>query len=194
MESNTIHFVVNYPYARKAERYRKRVERKRAKARYTKKAVSLLVLVSLFLLVFGEVYSPPERGARVAKSVYARFESGWVYPSKPIIQNLVMEQSATFTATAYCLCEKCCGEWARKRGPGPAVGAAGTPLVPGVSVAIDRNFFEFGTKFLDESGNIYVAQDTGSGVNGYWVDIFMGSHQEAKQFGMQDIVLSWEGN
>lgn len=99
-------------------------------------------------------------------------------------------QSHEFTVTAYCACEKCCGSWASKRN-GPVVGAAGTELIPGVSVAIDHSLFSFGTKFYDADGNIYVAADTGSGVNGYWIDIYMADHEQAKAWGKQTMVLSW---
>lgn len=104
---------------------------------------------------------------------------------------LVIQNKATFVATAYCGCDTCCGVWASMRGSGPICGAAGVPLFPGVSVAVDNSIFAFGTTFTDEQGNAYVAADTGSGVKGYHIDIYMSDHQQAKEFGRQEIVLSW---
>ena len=37
-----------------------------------------------------------------------------------------------FRVTAYCACEKCCGEWAKNRPNGVVYGAAGIELVAGV--------------------------------------------------------------
>lgn len=95
----------------------------------------------------------------------------------------------TFTATAYCSCEKCCRVWATKRGPGPVVGAAGVPLIPGTSVAIDSSVYSFGTKFIDRDGHEYIAADTGLGVKGNHIDIYFSDHQEALQWGVQYLEL-----
>lgn len=97
---------------------------------------------------------------------------------------------AEFTVTAYCPCEKCCGSWALNR-EGPVVGAACVPLVPGVSVAVESSIFPLGTTFVDADGNQYIAHDTGSGVVGFWVDIFCETHEEAVSIGMQHRTLYW---
>lgn len=110
---------------------------------------------------------------------------------QPVVQEPTqLMRSHEFTVTAYCPCEICCGSWALKRN-GPVVGAAGTELIPGVSIAVDTSLFKLGTKLYDEYGNEYIAADTGSGVNGYWIDIYMETHEQAKEFGKQTWVLSW---
>lgn len=112
-------------------------------------------------------------------------------PTLEELQNPIPEtQSAEFTVTAYCSCEICCGKWALNR-QGPVVGAAGVPLVPGVSVAVDTDYIPLGTKLYDENGNEYIAADTGSGVVGYWMDIYMVDHQSARNWGKQTLTLSW---
>lgn len=112
-------------------------------------------------------------------------------PTLEELQNVPQEvHSAEFTVTAYCSCEKCCGSWAKNR-QGPVVGAAGVSLVAGYSVAVDNSIFPFGTVFTDPDGNEYVAADTGSGVNGYWLDIYMEDHEAARAWGKQTITLSW---
>lgn len=98
--------------------------------------------------------------------------------------------SAKFTVTAYCSCEKCCGKWALDR-KGPVVGAAGVPLIPDVSVAVDNSIFPFGTVFTDPQGHEFIAADTGSGVEGYWIDIYMDDHEVAKAWGKQEVTLTW---
>lgn len=105
--------------------------------------------------------------------------------SEPVYQN-----SAEFVVTAYCACEKCCGKWAALQGE-TIVGAAGIPLVNGVSVAVDNSLFKFGTEFHDSEGNTYIAADTGSGVNGCHIDIYMNDHQSAREVGKYTKTLYW---
>lgn len=116
----------------------------------------------------------------------------------PVLEQLSCEEenvvpgvhSAEFTATAYCSCERCCGKWAKDRN-GPVVGAAGVPLIPDVSVAVDNSLFKFGTVFTDPQGHEFIAADTGSGVDGYWIDIYMEDHEAASAWGLQKVVLTW---
>ncbi len=105
----------------------------------------------------------------------------------------IVYNSAVFRATAYCACEKCCGKWAQSNTvDGSVYGAAGVALISGVSVAIDNDLFSFGTEFHDDSGNMYIAADTGGAIEGYRIDVFFSSHEEAVQFGVQEITLYWE--
>lgn len=114
-----------------------------------------------------------------------------IAPTLEELQNVPQEvHSAEFTVTAYCSCEKCCGSWAKNR-QGPVVGAAGTELIPDVSVAVDNSIFSFGTVFTDPQGHEFIAADTGSGVEGYWLDIYMEDHEVAKQWGKQKVTLTW---
>lgn len=76
------------------------------------------------------------------------------------------------TLSFYCPCEKCCGQWA-----GGAT-ASGTTPTPGRTVACE---LPFGTRLMIE-GHEYVVEDRG--VSGMWVDIFVGSHEEALQRGL----------
>ena len=100
--------------------------------------------------------------------------------------------SAEFVVTAYCACEICCGKWSQVNSKGGVVkGAAGVPLVSGVSVAIDRDQFSYGQEFFDEYGNRYVAADTGGAIKGYHIDIFTSSHEEARSYAKSTKVLYW---
>lgn len=83
-----------------------------------------------------------------------------------------------FKLTAYCPCSKCCGKW------------AGSPTASGVmptinhTIAVDTRIIPFGTKVII-NGIVYVAEDTGSAINGNKIDIYMSSHDEALNFGVQ---------
>lgn len=97
-------------------------------------------------------------------------------------------QYIEFLATAYCGCEHCCGKWGANR-QGVVIGAAGVPLVEGVSIAVDNSIYKFGTEFVDESGHTYIAADTGGAIKGNRIDVYFDSHQDALVFGRQTVYL-----
>ena len=93
-----------------------------------------------------------------------------------------------FRATAYCECEKCCGVWASKREDGKVVGASGKELIPNYSIAVDTKVIPMGTKVYI-NGKEYIAQDTGGAIKGNRIDIYMSTHQEALNWGVQYVAI-----
>lgn len=83
-----------------------------------------------------------------------------------------------FKLTAYCNCSTCCGKW------------SGSPTASGAmpkanhTIAVDTSVIPFGTEVII-NGNTYVAEDTGSAIKGNKIDIYMSSHEEALNFGVQ---------
>lgn len=100
------------------------------------------------------------------------------------------ENRAMFKVTHYCGCSKCCGKWS-SGSEDIAIGAYGTKLKAYQSIAVDPNVIPLGTILHDGTGKQYVAEDTGSAINGYRIDIFTGNHQEAKELGVKEIELYW---
>lgn len=82
----------------------------------------------------------------------------------------------TWTATAYCACPICCGSYAS------GYTASGTLATQGRTVACSD--LEFGTQLLIND-HVYTVEDRG--VEGAWVDIYFESHEEALNFGMQQV-------
>lgn len=84
-----------------------------------------------------------------------------------------LEYLGEFVCTTYCPCRKCNGHWG-------AIDGYGNPLVLG-TVAVDPKVVPMQTHLIIDGYDIeFVARDTGSGVNGKHVDIFMPvSHSEA---------------
>jgi len=84
-----------------------------------------------------------------------------------------LEYLGEFVCTTYCPCRKCNGKWG-------AIDGYGNPLVLG-TVAVDPGVVKLQTHLIIDGYDIeFVARDTGSGVNGKHVDIFMPvSHSEA---------------
>ena len=102
------------------------------------------------------------------------------------------EKSAQFTVTHYCGCVKCCGGWS-DGSELDAVGAAGTKLTPYYSVAVDTSIIPLGTILYDMEGNEYKAEDTGSAIDDYRIDIFIGDHEEALKLGIKhNATFYWE--
>ena len=93
---------------------------------------------------------------------------------EPAIDTSQGKYLGRFKLTAYCTCSICCGKWA---GGGTASGA---PATPGRTVAMAG--VPFGTK-LSINGHIYTVEDRGTAYG--HVDILMGSHSQATQFGMK---------
>lgn len=83
-----------------------------------------------------------------------------------------------FKLTAYCPCEICCGKWAGGNT------ASGTKPTANKMIAVDTNVIPFGTKVVI-NGSTYIAEDTGSAINGNKIDIYMESHKAALNFGVQ---------
>ena len=100
------------------------------------------------------------------------------------------ENRAIFKVTHYCGCSKCCGKWS-SGSESDAIGACGTKLKAYQSIAVDPKVIPLGTILHDNTGKQYVAEDTGSAINGYRIDIFTGNHQEAKELGVKEIELYW---
>ena len=69
--------------------------------------------------------------------------------------------------------------------------ATGTKPTFGRTIAVDPKVIPLGTILHDSTGKQYVAEDTGSAINGYRIDIFTGNHQEAKELGVKEIELYW---
>ena len=112
------------------------------------------------------------------------------------IDTEVKPEPETYTITAYCSCEKCCGEWATKRNGGPVIGAYGVELTPDYSVAAP---LPYGTK-LKIDGKTYEVQDTTASwivdrYSGRIIDIYVGdSHEDALKWGKVEMEVEIVGD
>lgn len=86
------------------------------------------------------------------------------------------EYLGEFKLTAYCSCEKCCGKWAKY-----GLTSSGTTPEEGRTVAC--NSIAAGTKIVI-NGHEYTVEDTGN-MKDNVIDIYMASHEDACEFGVQ---------
>ena len=94
-----------------------------------------------------------------------------------------------FKLTAYCSCEKCCGEWADCRpvdeyGNELVYGASGEVLTAGYSIAVDPDVIPYGTVVII-NGQEYEAHDCGGAIKDNRIDVYFNNHEDALEFGVQ---------
>lgn len=102
----------------------------------------------------------------------------------------IYEHTDNFLVTNYCGCSKCCGKYSGGS-QSEAYGALGTKLTPCYSIAVDPNLIPLGTILWDEEGNYYKAEDTGSAIKSYHIDLFTGDHEAALKAGVYYKQLYW---
>lgn len=96
-----------------------------------------------------------------------------------------VEYVGEFTATAYCGCEACNGKWAGQ----PT--ASGTDYEEGRTAAVDPSVIPLGStiavEYSDGSIGEYIAEDTGSGIRGNTLDVYIEDHCRASGFGVKTV-------
>lgn len=104
----------------------------------------------------------------------------------------------TYTLTAYCSCQICCGEYALNRptdenGDPIVYTSIGAIAKAGTTIAVDPSIIPYGTE-VKINGHTYIAQDCGGAIKGNRIDVYFDKHQEALQFGVQtaDIFILME--
>lgn len=98
------------------------------------------------------------------------------------------------TATAYCLCQKCCGK--SPSSPGYGVTASGLKIIPGTGmkvIAVDPKVIPLGSKVYVQGLNgawdygYAVAGDTGGAIKSMKIDLYMDSHEETLNWGRKKV-------
>ena len=82
-----------------------------------------------------------------------------------------------FVLTAYDACILCCGKT-------DGITATNTKCFPGRTIAVDPDVIPYGSKVLI-GGYVFVAEDCGGKVKGNHIDLYMETHEIAKQFGQR---------
>lgn len=95
-----------------------------------------------------------------------------------------LKSLGSFTVTAYCCCEKCCGK--SENHPAYGLTKSGTKATEGRTIAVDPSLIPLGTTVY-LNGRPYIAEDTGSAIKGNKIDLFINNHQRAQEFGVQEM-------
>ena len=92
----------------------------------------------------------------------------------------------TVEITAYCSCEKCCGDWA------DGVTASMHKLKPGDKVVAAPKRFAFNTPMYVPGYGFTSVQDRGGAIKGNRLDLWFPSHKEALIWGRQkNVTVVW---
>lgn len=69
--------------------------------------------------------------------------------------------------------------------------ATGTQTIEGRTVSVDPDVISLGSWIFIEGFGWRHAEDTGGAVDGYIVDVFVGSYDEAINWGRRDRIIVW---
>jgi len=97
--------------------------------------------------------------------------------SSPKVSGKNGRSLGVFKLTAYCPCYECSKGWGRMT-------SSGRLAQENHTIATDPSVIPEGTRVVI-NGTVYVAEDTGGGVVGKHIDIFMESHSATLSFGVQ---------
>ena len=94
-----------------------------------------------------------------------------------------------FTLTAYCPCVECCGEWSKyhpSRIGTDYIQKTITGTIPeeGRTIGVDPDVIPYGSVVVID-GHEYIAEDTGSLIEGNHIDVYFKNHEDAIKFGAQ---------
>lgn len=135
----------------------------------------------------------PPAGVTAAETVSAPMEEPEEAENERIEAALLARAHAIedVTVTHYDCCVECCGK-------DDGITASGVLATPGVTVAVDPSVIPLGSDVLVDYGDgeihYYRADDTGGAVKGSYIDLCVGSHEEALQLGRRTATVYWVSN
>lgn len=92
-----------------------------------------------------------------------------------------------YKITYYCPCKKCCGKNPWDKGYG--ITATGTVATEGRTIGVNPKLIPYGSQVYIEGLGWFVAEDTGGGLKGKHIDVFMASHERALKAGVRNAVV-----
>jgi len=109
------------------------------------------------------------------------YAAGVVKPA----DNQALEKSNSFIArvTAYCPCEKCCGDSA------DGITASGHRIRPGDKLAAADGRYPFGTMIEVPGYGRVPILDRGGVIKGHRIDVFFPTHKEALEWGVRALTV-----
>lgn len=187
-----------------SESMSKRQQRRKARDQWFRRMFLVALLMGLAMgFVFGRcsatVREPASDATIEQDQLTAVIPDVTLEPVEPPLVEESVEPEpvllGSFRVTAYCSCEKCCGEWAKNRPNGIVYGAAGVELKAGVSCASP---LPLGTVVEVEGLGEYIVQDRPA----QWVidkygenqiDIYFDNHEAASAFGLKQLNVYLKG-
>jgi 3D (Asp-Asp-Asp) domain-containing protein len=139
-----------------------------------KTGTALSILTVIFFMIMGVV-----KTTDIAVDVIHKWAStDEAAPEVEVGRDAFTEMNVS----AYCPCEKCCGEWA------DGFFADGSP-VGGKAIAADTSIYPMGTVFDVPGYGVAVVKDRGGAIKGNKLDLYFNTHQDALNWGRQFITV-----
>jgi len=148
---------------------------KRGRGNYGALSVLPVVLCIVAAFYMGVWY---EQQYGTEEQIPNRFAYAAVFAGGDKIEEPI--QWDTYIATAYCPCEKCCGKE-------DGITASGVKAREGITIAADWDVLPEGTIVEIEGLGYRIVQDTGSAIKGHRIDIYFEEHEDALDFGVQEV-------
>jgi len=130
---------------------------------------------------------PDTRNSILVENRESRIE----YPLRSAPEQVEEWQTVRMRVTAYCPCQKCCGEYS------DGMTACGHRIHPGDAFAAADRQYPFGTEMIVAGYNndqpIKVL-DRGGAIRGDRLDVFFPSHEEALQWGVKYLDVKIKSN
>lgn len=145
----------------------------------------VLILAGLHINAHAGTYQ--ELQAKYSNTVEVGIAPGEMEAQESVVKISEEIPLGSFKLTAYCGCTKCCGKNAKKGANGEwlAITRTGVRAQKNHTISVDPKVIPLGSKVRIGS-IIYTAEDTGGKwVQGNHIDIYLGDHEAAKQFGCQ---------
>lgn len=117
-------------------------------------------------------------GGFIAGKAFGADATEMVKPYAEVVTLSNKESLGEFVITAYCPCEKCCGEYA------DGMTATGTVATEGRTCAVDPEVIPLGTE-IEIDGVKYIAEDVGGAIKGRKIDICFNDHRSAVEYGVK---------
>lgn len=176
--------------ARRRMRYRVRLIR-----------VQWLIILALTAALIAALVTRPAASVKALESISTPVVTTTPTPSsapelEPESKTELIELGE-FKTTAYCTCVTCCGIWSQDHPSRVGTGyvqktASGTVPTAGRTISVDPDIIPLGTVVVID-GHEYVAEDTGSAVKGNIIDIYFASHEDAREYGVQNKTIYIKG-
>ena len=145
----------------------------------------VLILAGLHICAHAGTYQ--ELQAKYSSTVEVGIAPGETEAQESVVKISEEIPLGSFKLTAYCGCTKCCGRNAKRgeNGEWLAITRTGVRAQKNHTISVDPKVIPLGSKVRIGS-IIYTAEDTGGKwVQGNHIDIYLGDHEAAKQFGCQ---------
>lgn len=160
----------------------------------TKQSIKLFTIFTCVIVLYFGIYATTPRqpesvtSQRVLSSQVVITDTEEQKALRAAVSGVTGEvEPMVFTASAYCSCEVCCGEWANNRPDGIVYTASGAEAVVGITIAVDPQQIPYGTKVYIEGVGIRIAQDCGGAIDAFEIDIYCEDHNSALEFGKQEL-------